>query len=443
MSFFRQSSWMIFCNTLAGVLMFAVHFIAFDMLPKDGEYGLFAALLGVLTLMMSATPGIQTVFTHETASATSDSERQRMTYHAYGIIKLTLVVWLALVSVVAFFHKPIFSFYKMDQALPLIITLLAGLLLLWLPVFMGVLQGAQRFSWLGWSLLANGAGRLVFVFLLSILLGASAQSVMLGVLAGVFIALLMVYSAARPHLVKHKSITCGWGKWLRGILPLALAPIVFQMMMSADTIFFRALMSKTESSYYAMAGTLGRGLFMLLGPLAGVMFPKLVKSHREGQSSSILISTMAGTLLLGGIVFCFFLSLSWGWPYLIDYMRGMKGSGLLNGFAQRVISNEVGLSMVLDLLPWFSAAMLFLSCSNVLLSNLLALKRYRALLVPFTVVLAYLGSLILIPSDGKELVQLIFLFNIILLLVLIMLVWKTGTWQISVALSNDQVNPNE
>lgn len=213
--------------------------------------------------------------------------------------------------------------------------------------------------------------------------------------------------------------------------------------MSADTIFFRALMSKTESSYYAMAGTLGRGLFMLLGPLAGVMFPKLVKSHREGQSSSILISTMAGTLLLGGVVFCFFLSLSWGWPYLIDYMRGMKGSGLLNGFAQRVISNEVGLSMVLDLLPWFSAAMLFLSCSNVLLSNLLALKRYRALLVPFTVVLAYLGSLILIPSDGKELVQLIFLFNIILLLVLIMLVWKTGTWQIRVALSNDQVNPNE
>ena len=120
-----------------------------------------------------------------------------------------------------------------------------------------------------------------------------------------------------------------------------------------------------------------------------------------------------------------------------------EGFRPLNGFAQRVISNEVGLSMVLDLLPWFSAAMLFLSCSNVLLSNLLALKRYRALLVPFTVVLAYLGSLILIPSDGKELVQLIFLFNIILLLVLIMLVWRTGTWQVKVALSNDQVNPNE
>jgi hypothetical protein len=121
----------------------------------------------------------------------------------------------------------------------------------------------------------------------------------------------------------------------------------------------------------------------------------------------------------------------------------MKGSGLFNGFAQRVINNEVGLSMMLDLLPWFSAAMLFLSCSNVLLSNLLALKRYRALFVPFMVVLAYLGSLILIPSDGKELVQLIFLFNIILLLVLIILVWRTGTWQIRVALSNDQLNPNE
>ena len=443
MSFFRQSSWMIFCNTLAGVLMFGVHFLAIGVLTEEGDYGLFGALLGILTLMMSATPGIQTVFTHETAAATSDQERQRVTYHAYGVIKLTFVLWLVFVCVVGLFHRPIFAFYKMEQAWPLIITLVAGLLLVWLPVFMGILQGAQRFSWLGWALLANGGGRLAFALLLAVVLGGSTQSVMLGVLAGVVIALLMSFSVARPYLLKNKAITCQWGKWLRGVLPLALAPVVFQMMMSADTIFFRALMSETESSYYAMAGTLGRGLFMLLGPLAGVMFPKLVRSHREGQSSSILVSTMSGTLLLGGVVFCFFLSLSWGWPYLIEYMRGMNGSGMLDGLAQRVITKEEGLAIVLDLLPWFSAAMLFLSCSNVLLSNLLALKRFRVLFVPFIVVIAYLVSLALLPSNGKELVQLIFLFNIVLLLVLISLVWWTGTWQTNVALSKGQVNSNE
>jgi O-antigen/teichoic acid export membrane protein len=443
MSFFRQGSWMIFCNTLAGVLMFGVHFLALSVLTEAGDYGLFGALLGILTLMMSATPGIQTVFTHEAAAATSDEERQRMTYYAYGVIKLTFVLWLVFVGLIALFHRSVFAFYKMDQAWPLIITLVAGLLVIWLPVFMGILQGAQRFSWLGWALLANGGGRLIFAFLLALIFGGSTQSVMLGVLAGVVIALLMSFSIARPYLVKNKDITCQWGKWLRGVLPLALAPVVFQMMMSADTIFFRALMSKTESSYYALAGTLGRGLFMLLGPLAGVMFPKLVKSHREGQSSSILISTLTGTLILGGIVFGFFLSLSWGWPHLIEFMRGMQGTSMLDGLAQRVVSKEEGLSVVLDLLPWFSAAMLFLSCSNVLLSNLLAFKRYRVLFVPFIVVVAYLASLALLPSNGKELVQLIFLFNVTLLLVLISLVWWTGTWQIKVAMAKDRVNSNE
>ncbi len=412
--------------------MFGVHFLALDVL-SEADYGLFVALLGILTLMMSATPGIQTVFTHETAAATSDLERQRMTRYAYGVIQLTFILWLLFVCVIALFHRPVFAFYKMDQAWPLIITLVAGLLVVCLSVFMGILQGAQRFSWLGWALLANGGGRLVFAFLMALVLGGSTQSVMLGVLAGVLVALLMSYTVARPYLLKNKAITCQWGKWLRGVLPLALAPVVFQMMMSADTIFFRALMSKSDSAYYALAGTLGRGLFMLLGPLAGVMFPKLVRSHREGQSNSILISTMSGTLLLGGVVFCFFMSMSWAWPHLIESMRGMTGTGMLVGLAQRVVSKEEGLTVVLDLLPWFSAAMLFLSCSNVLLSNLLALKKYRVLLIPFSVVIAYLVSLALLPSDGKELVQLIFLFNIVLLLVLIILVWWTGTWRIRVA----------
>ena len=107
---------MMLCNTLAGVLMFGVHFLAMKMPEETGEYGLFVALLGILTLMMSATPGIQTVFTHETAAATTDLERQRMTYYAYRIIQLTLVLWLLIVCLVTLFHKPIFAFYKINSS---------------------------------------------------------------------------------------------------------------------------------------------------------------------------------------------------------------------------------------------------------------------------------------------------------------------------------------
>ena len=306
-----------------------------------------------------------------------------MTQRALGVIKLSFALWILVACLVALFHKPIFAFYKMEQAWPLVITMVAGLLHLWLPVYMGVLQGAQKFSWLGWTLLANGGGRLGVAILLVILMGGSAQSVMLGVLAGVAMATSMAYSAARPYLGKSEQISVEWNSWLRGALPLALAPVVFQMMMSADLIFFRDLMSKSDSSYYGLAGTLGRGLVMLLGPLAGVMFPKLVRSHREGRGNSLLLSTLFGTLALGGVVFLFFLGMSLAWPTLLDTMRGMNGTGMTDSWAQKLLAKEHGLTAVMDLVPWFAAAMLFLSCSNVLLSNLLAYKRYRVLFVPF------------------------------------------------------------
>ena len=75
MSFMRQGTWMMFSNTFAGLLMFGVHLMAPAMMGSAGEYGLFVALLGMLHLVMSLAPGIQTVFAHESAAASTSQQR--------------------------------------------------------------------------------------------------------------------------------------------------------------------------------------------------------------------------------------------------------------------------------------------------------------------------------------------------------------------------------
>ena len=75
MSFMRQGTWMMFSNTFAGLLMFGVHLMAPAMMGSAGEYGLFVALLGMLHLVMSLAPGIQTVFAHESAAASTPQQR--------------------------------------------------------------------------------------------------------------------------------------------------------------------------------------------------------------------------------------------------------------------------------------------------------------------------------------------------------------------------------
>jgi len=220
-----------------------------------------------------------------------------------------------------------------------------------------------------------------------------------------------------------------WGSWARAVLPLALAPTVFQVMMSADMIFFRSLMSEADSNHYGLAGTLARGVVMLLGPLAGVMFPKLVRSHREGKANSLLMTTLIGTAVVGGVVYLFFLGVSWWWPHAAQQMAQWTGEGRLASFGQWCLARRHGIDMIVSWLPWFSGGMLFLSCSNVLLSNLLAYGKFRVLVIPFAIVLGYVLCLSTLPADGNHLVRLIFLFNMLLLLVLIGLVWRTGTWR--------------
>jgi O-antigen/teichoic acid export membrane protein len=429
MSFFRQSSWMMLCNTLAGVLMFGVHILAPSMLVQAGEYGLFIALLGVLNVMMSFTPGIQTVFTYEAVAAGDGEARQNLVRYAMGVIKVTTWFWVMLVVLIMLWRKQVMSFYKMEEPWALGITLVAGLLQLWLPVAMGMLQGFQRFSWLGWALLTNGGGRLLAAVTFVALLGGAASSAMLGALTGVAFACFVSLIPLRFLLETRGGRPVQWMPWIRRMLPLALAPVVFQLMMSADLVFFRSILNLEESDFYGIAGTLGRGLVMLLGPLAGVMFPKLIQSNRDGKANVLLWNTLLGTLVIGGLVCLFFVGLAWGWPNVVNALKESSGNGAAGGFIARVLAKEQGLGFAMDLLPWFAAGMLCLCFSNVLLSNLLAYQQYRVLAIPFIIVLGYVICLATLPQNGKHLVQLIFLFNLLLMVVLMGLVFWTGTWR--------------
>lgn len=429
MSFFRQSSWMMLCNTLAGLLMFGVHILAPSMLGQAGEYGLFAALLGVLNVMMSLTPGIQTVFTYEAVAADSREARQLLVRYAFGVFKTTSCLWLVLVVLVVLYRKQVMGFYKMEEPWALGITLVAGLLQLWLPVSMGVLQGFQKFSWLGWALLTNGGVRLLAAMMFVMWLGGAAYSVMLGALTGVVLACCISIIPLRFLLEKGSGSRVVWMPWIRRMLPLALAPVVFQLMMSADLIFFRSILNLEESDFYGIAGTLGRGLVMLLGPLAGVMFPKLIQSNRDGKANALLLKTLLGTLVIGGLVCFFFMGLARAWPELLNALSHTSAEGAVGGFAARVVAKEQGLGYAMELLPWFAVGMLCLCFSNVLLSNLLAYQKYRVLVFPCIIVLGYVICLATLPQTGKHLVQLIFLFNLLLMMVLMGLVFWTGTWR--------------
>ena len=86
--------------------------------------------------------------------------------------------------------------------------------------------------------------------------------------------------------------------WLKRIIPLTLGLGAGQFMLSADMIAARAILPEADSGPYGAAGMIGRGLVVFTGPLAAVMFPKLVREV-AGTKSRVLFQALLGTAILG------------------------------------------------------------------------------------------------------------------------------------------------
>ena len=114
----------------------------------------------------------------------------------------------------------------------------------------------------------------------------------------------------------------------------------------------RGCFSGDDSAYYGSAGTLARASMWLVGPLAAVMFPKIVHAKAKAEKSDLMGVVLLGTVILaaGGAIGLWVLG-----PWVVGFMFGQD----------YVQPDSV-------LLPWYAWAVVPLSVANVLLNNLLA-----------------------------------------------------------------------
>ena len=69
-------------------------------------------------------------------------------------------------------------------------------------------------------------------------------------------------------------------------------------MLTADTMLVRGCFSGDDSAYYVSAGTLSRASMWLVGPLAAVMFPKIVHAKAKAEKSDLMGVVLIGTVIL-------------------------------------------------------------------------------------------------------------------------------------------------
>jgi len=397
-AFFRQSGWLMIANIASGALMWAVHFLSKKIGPQ--EYGLFGAFLSVVMCIPSMP--LQMVMAHQTAQALATRRERELAGMMRKVWLGTSLMWLAACLIALFFQTTIITRWKIAHPAGLWITLAVVLLSVWLPIFWGALQGLQNFLWLGWSMMLNGVGRLTAAALAVMAFGAYAAGMMTGVLLGLAVAVAIGIWQTRA-LWLGPSLPFDWRSLLRQVIPLLLGFGAFQFLFTADTMFVKAYFDEDIAGFYVAAGTLSRALMWLVGPLAAVMFPRIVHSVAKAEKSDLMGLVLLGTGILA--------------------VMGALGLSVLGPWIVRFVSGEKFVQVAASLLPWYAGAMVPLALANVLLNNLLARSFFRVVPALCVLATAYGFALTRFHDTPVVVLQTLAVFNLALLGVCAWFTW--------------------
>jgi O-antigen/teichoic acid export membrane protein len=362
-AFFRQSGWMLVATVVGGGFMWGVHMVAPRPLG-EGAYGLFNTLVPLLGLIGIPAVGLQVILAQQTASAITDSDQRQLRSVIRVLLGATASIWIIAALAALALKSYLLSELKIKQPTTLWITLLAGFLTLWTPIFAGILQGQQNFLWLGWVGMLGGATRFLGIVVVVVVLGFGITGAMSAVLLGIL--LVLAISIWQTHKVwGGPTERFLWRAWLGRVLPLSLGIGATTFIMNADMILVRSLFSEDQTGFYSAAGILGRALAYFTGPMTQVMFPKVVQSAARAERTDVVAQAVGATALLGG--------------------AGALVCTFLPGLPLRIVYPEPYL-VITPLVPWFAWCVLPLSLANVLINNLLARSRFTV--VPWLIVLA-------------------------------------------------------
>ncbi len=354
--FFRESAWVMASTVIGGSMMWGVHFLS-KKIP-EADYAGFVTLNAVLTLV-PAIP-LQMVFARWTAKALAlNRPGQVASLLRIGLIGLFLA-WLPIGVSSVVFGSHIKWILRLDDWVSVVLTAISVLTALFYPLVLGVLQGSQRFLWFGLGQIVAGAGRFSIALLLVLTVFSSLRGIMIGVLVGYLLALIVTGWGAKDYFCMRGQHV-NWRKFASETLPIVFAFAGFQFLFSADVIFLKAKADPTEMAYYSAAGVLARGLVWFVGPMAAVMFPKVVHFTVKSEKTRLLEVTLALTFSLAAV------------GAVVLYTVGQ--------FVVALVYKSSYCERTLALLPMYLIGMTILSLVNVLVNNLVASGRY-AFVVP-------------------------------------------------------------
>jgi len=267
-------------------------------------YGSFAALLGLLAIVVIPATALQMAVSREVARRLASGDEAGAAAFSRATLRLSVVATVPLLLIALLLAVPIDQVLHIDSVGVVVLLELTLATTFVFPVAQGMLQGAQRFSEL--------AALYVFPFVLRLLalalaaglgyrLGGAVFATVIGAGAGLVMALvfvgdlLAVTPSARPSLAP----------FLRYLGPVVVGLVGIALLTHVDILIVKARFSAHDAGAYGAASAFARVGFFLPATILAVLFPRTAARQARGEETEDIL----GRSLLATAVFCALLAL--------------------------------------------------------------------------------------------------------------------------------------
>ncbi len=266
---------------------------------------------------------------------------------------------------------------NISNPLTLYFTALLALIGLWVPIGKGVLQGKHYFGGLGWLQISDGLIR--FSVMLAAVIGfhGKAASGMFAALAGQLVTVALAIWLTREVWTRRAAVAFRWQPWLAAAIPLTIGLGTVLAMSSIDMLFVQSLFSSSpKTALYGGAMLTGFAIIQVVAPVAIVMFARVTRNVARAERADSFGMTLMATAGFG--------------------LLAAIGCTILPKLPLRFMYfSNPEMWQAAPLVPWFAWALVPITVANVLVQNILAHGRYRAVLLLVMVPVLYAASLCL------------------------------------------------
>lgn len=296
-----RASGLMFVSTIAGGMLGYVFQVLMGRLLSIADYGLFATLMALLSVIVIPFNSLNMVVTRKASSYRAKNQPERLAAIFWWVNKR--VLWVAVILIACFspFAPFMRDYFNLGSLIPVMIFLAMTVAVFFVPVNIALLQAQQNFHWLAINAVSGQGFRVIFCVIL-VLAGFGLNGALMGIVLALVASWLMTFYPLR-HAV---ALPVGAGRagghlTFRGAVPVLIANLAFAVMTQLDMLLVNYHFNPEQAGLYAAASILGKAVMYLPGAIVMALFPMVAENDsREQSSAHLFYNAMALTVGLSG-----------------------------------------------------------------------------------------------------------------------------------------------